>query len=102
MISCSTLSTTYSHSLPIIQATLMAKPSIAQLEVEVEEEEEAMAATEGALITRPPAELKMDNIEGSQGLSDKLTTIFIDTGAGDNFVSAQYAESLINYGYNPN
>ncbi len=101
MISCSTLSTTYSHSLPIIQATLMAKPGIATLEVEVEEEEEAMAATEGALITRPPAELKMDNIEGSQGLSDKLTTIFIDTGAGDNFVSAQYAESLINYGYNP-
>ena len=79
----------------------MAKPGIAELEVEVEEEEEAMAATEGALITRPPAELKMDNIEGSQGLSDKLTTIFIDTGAGDNFVSAHYAESLINYGYNP-
>jgi hypothetical protein len=60
-----------------------------------------MAATEGALIVKPPADIKEDNIEGSQRLGDKLTTIFIDTGAGDNLVSAQYAEPLIHYGYNP-
>jgi hypothetical protein len=34
-------------------------------------------------------------------LNNNSITIFVDTGSGDNFISTQYAESLINFGYKP-
>jgi hypothetical protein len=102
MIYCSTLSTNYPNSLPIIQTNLTAKPKTIGLEAEDMKEEEAGAAMGSDPTTDLPAEPIRDNkIEGGQRLSYRLTTLFLDTGAGDNFISAQYAASLINYGYKP-
>ena len=76
----------------------MAKPRILKERTDREAEGKVV-------ITRPPMDLNQpkNNFEnkGSQRLRNNLITIFIDTGSGDNFISTQYAESLINYGYIP-
>ncbi len=82
MVCCNNLSYPNSETLPLIQGTINTVPKA--------EEEEEEAVVEKLLDTR---DLKKDK--------DNDITIFIDTGLGDNFISTQYAKSLINYGYKP-
>jgi hypothetical protein len=95
MVCCNTLSYPNPDSLPLIKGTLMAEPRTTI------RREGAAAVMENRPIMDLPTERDNDNIEYSQRLIDKSITIFIDTGSGDNFISTQFAESLINYGYEP-
>jgi len=107
IVCCNTLSYPNPDSLPLIQGVLEAKPT-----TDEEVEEEAAIATATVIATaiaggsRPtmdlPREKDNDNIETSHRLlNNNSITIFVDTGSGDNFISTQYAESLINFGYKP-
>ena len=86
MVCCNNLSYPNSETLPLIQGTLDTMPKAK------EEEEEA--------VEEIPEVPTMDQLIRKKD-KDNDITIFIDTGSGDNFISTQYAKSLINYGYKP-